>query len=904
MPSRSSKKDKRRAPITVEPADSGQDSSSDWMDDNQSQASSASSSAQSEAGPSRKPEKDMATSGQKKASGKKGNAKESKVDNRESANSPELPRAQHTGYNPYPYPSPPAPPFNYPVPPPYGGYMNHGGHLVPFGHHQSYFHREALAPGVPPAQPYHMPPGGFPAMPYPPNMPSAAQEPNAPPPNQRYSGPPTMPSAAPYGPQPASNAPPRRPQYPPQGYPSYYGRPGAPYFPAPGMSMYDMVPYGQYYDHMHQYYMAPPPPPPSEPPARPATPAPPPFPKEDPEKMRLEAEIAALMAAEAKSKAAEKQKEIETQIRRDTEEAIHRRMEAMKMAQEEAKREIEKAKVEAEHAARARIEAERKAEVERGRRQAEVMKEAEERARDRFEIELKAAEEARKKVAETRLRAEAEAKAKYEAEIRAAEARGKTQAEERARIENEARRKFEAELQASEERRKKETEASAQAQAFLDAKLKLEAETKAAEAQRKAVADARAQGEEDARLKFELLVKEAEEKKNMEAELRARLVQEIRMELQAEFEAVDLRRRNVQGEETNEVDPETGLKLGSEASSEASLTVKDEAERLIAQMEVVLKALKKAARTNIEEAPRDTADGTSVSDSDTSVSASLASGHWKPHQRQRMERRDRRVLRLIREEIIDPIVSVLSGPLRGQLIDSLPVREPAVLEQFPTLSSGENVLDVVPFQEYIPEPESDDDETVTRFEQFYQPPTVDQESDFEESLRSASLVTPVKEVEERKEEEDAIQDEVTKSAEPKTPATGGSAPEIEAEIVDGSSSTAHHDANGEMEKAIDEKESPTQVTSETDETVSENPYPEVLKGLSEETGSGPRVPPTTLGDKLPIPEENSAGTETLESASLKVQKRGRSLGPPSQDEAKFPQSNRRSSRSLEPVIQQ
>ncbi|KAH7152208.1 hypothetical protein B0J13DRAFT_257637 [Dactylonectria estremocensis] len=836
----------------------------------------------------------MANPGEKKASSKKKNAKESKADHRESANSPE-PRAQPAGYNPY---GSPLFPFNYPVPN-YGGYMNHGGHLVPFGH-QPYFPREAPMPAAPAAQPYHMPAGGFPAMPYgPPNMPGAALEPNAPPPNQRYSGPPTMPSAAPYGPQPPHNAQPRPPQHAPQGYP-YYGRGGAGYFSGLGMGMYEMMPYSQYYgpqDHMQQYHLSAPPPPPTEVPARPATPAPPAIPKEDPEKIRLEAQIAALMAAEAKSKAAEKQKGIETQIRRDAEEAIHRRMEAMKMAQEEAKMEIKKAKAEAEHVARERFEAERMAELDRGRRQAEVMKVAEERARDRFEMELKAAEEARKKQAETRLRAEAETKAKYEAEIRAAEARGKTQAEERARVENEARRKYEAELKASEERKKKEIEASAQAQAFLDAKLKLEAESKAAEAQRKAVADARAQGEEDARLKFEQLVKEAEEKKTMEEELRARLVDEIRRELQAEFEAADNRHR---GEETNEPDPETGLQLGSEASSEAGLNVKDEAERLITQMEVVLEALKKATRENVKVAPREVADDSSVSDSDSSASASLVSGHWKPHQRQRMERRDRRVLRLIREEIIDPIVSVLSGPLRGQLVDSLPTREPVVMEQFPTLSSGEHVLDAVPFHEYMPELESDDDETVTRFEQFYQPPTVDQGSDSEGSVRSASLVTPVKEFEEQY----AVQDDGSKPTELEAPVVEDGAPETKVDVADGSNLTDYDRANGEMAKTMDEKESPTQVASETDGVALVSPGPEIVKGLSEETVLGPTVLPSTFGDQLSIPEESTAGAETLETASPKVQKRGRSLGPPSHNEVEFPQSNRRNSRSLEPVTQQ
>ncbi|KAM0553411.1 hypothetical protein ACHAPJ_007426 [Fusarium lateritium] len=107
-----------------------------------------------------------------------------------------------------------------------------------------------------------------------------------------------------------------------------------------------------------------PPPPPTEAPAKSATPAPP---WEDPEKIRLEAEIAAFKAMEEKAKAAEKEKEAEAQIRKEAEEAFHRRMEDMRLAQEEAKEKIERAGLEAEKAARERMKAERKAEEERAR---------------------------------------------------------------------------------------------------------------------------------------------------------------------------------------------------------------------------------------------------------------------------------------------------------------------------------------------------------------------------------------------------------------------------------------------------------------------------------------------------------------------------------------------------------
>ncbi|KAI8651414.1 C2H2-type domain-containing protein [Fusarium keratoplasticum] len=71
--------------------------------------------------------------------------------------------------------------------------------------------------------------------------------------------------------------------------------------------------------------------------------SPPPAPrKEDPEKIRLEAELAAFKAMEEKQKAAEKEKEVEAQIRK----------EATRIAQEEVKEEIKKARIGAGRAAR------------------------------------------------------------------------------------------------------------------------------------------------------------------------------------------------------------------------------------------------------------------------------------------------------------------------------------------------------------------------------------------------------------------------------------------------------------------------------------------------------------------------------------------------------------------------
>ena len=294
------------------------------------------------------------------------------------------------------------------------------------------------------------------------------------------------------------------------------GSNGNNFYNGEGRGMYDMMPYQhngfygnpQHYGvpaHMQQFQMvpAPPVPAPTEHPAQSTTPAPkepPAPPPPDPEKIRLEAEVAAFKKVQEEAKAAEKQREIEAQIRKDAEDNFQRRMEDMRKAQEEAQKEIERARIEAERAARERIEAERKAEDERQKAHNEAMQRAEQNARMRFEAELKAAEERRKQEEEDRKRAEEAARIRLEAAIKAeAEAKAaadKKAAEEVARlkqIEEDAKRKAEADAAAKVEKEK----ADAAAKAEADAAAKKEAE----ELKKKYQEEAKAKFEEAAKKK-------------------------------------------------------------------------------------------------------------------------------------------------------------------------------------------------------------------------------------------------------------------------------------------------------------------------------------------------------------------------------------------------------------------
>ncbi|KAF5658558.1 hypothetical protein FCIRC_12842 [Fusarium circinatum] len=122
-------------------------------------------------------------------------------------------------------------------------------------------------------------------------------------------------------------------------------------------------------------------------------------PVDDPEKVRLRAELAAYQVMEEKAKASEKQKEREEQIRKETEAEFQRKMEDFQKAREEAKKEIEKAKKDAEEATWKRAQtAQREHEAKEAdqERQAKIM---ESEIRIKIEMERKA-EEAEKRARE------------------------------------------------------------------------------------------------------------------------------------------------------------------------------------------------------------------------------------------------------------------------------------------------------------------------------------------------------------------------------------------------------------------------------------------------------------------------------------------------------------------------
>lgn len=262
---------------------------------------------------------------------------------------------------------------------------------------------------------------------------------------------------------------------------------------------HDMMPFqSPYYNgpgglpgYMHQLHVSPPNGSPVEQHGQSLVPAPSHSPAPDPEKLRLEAEIASYKAQQEKHKQAERQREIEAQIRKDAEEAFQKRMDEMRKIQEENKKELELAKAEAERTARERIEAERKAEDERQKQYAEAMRQAEEKARAKFEAELKAEEARKKKEEEARKLAEEEAKARLEAAMRAqaeataaAEKKAKEEEEKLKLIREEAKRKADADAAAQVEEdkvnAKKKAEAAATAKQEQEAmKKKIEEETRA-----------------------------------------------------------------------------------------------------------------------------------------------------------------------------------------------------------------------------------------------------------------------------------------------------------------------------------------------------------------------------------------------------------------------------------------
>ncbi|KAM0547237.1 hypothetical protein ACHAPJ_010499 [Fusarium lateritium] len=242
------------------------------------------------------------------------------------------------------------------------------------------------------------------------------------------------------------------------GYPGYGGM--SPYGQQSGGYYGAMQPHPSYMSgHMGEHMTAPPPPPteapvkpakappppppPTEAPAKPASPAPP---REDPENIRLKAEIAALKAMAEKAKGTEREKETQEKAHNETQEGARR------WAEEETKKKWARQIAEEE---KARIRAEIKAEMAREeahRRERE--KESKERVhRDAEEAAMKREKEViitRRKAEEERAKMRAEMMADMERDERRrredqlwmrqkeAEIRAKLEAERREKEEEEA----------------------------------------------------------------------------------------------------------------------------------------------------------------------------------------------------------------------------------------------------------------------------------------------------------------------------------------------------------------------------------------------------------------------------------------------------------------------------------
>ncbi|KAF4946534.1 hypothetical protein FGADI_11172 [Fusarium gaditjirri] len=207
----------------------------------------------------------------------------------------------------------------------------------------------------------------------------------------------------------------------PKSYPSYKVQyPTAPNMQGVGASGNNMQPSAYPYQPANNTnYMGYPPVSMDFPPISPTPPLPAERPRDDPEKIRLEAEIAAFKAMEKKVQAAEKQKEAEALIRKEAEEAFRRRMEDMRLAQEEAKKEIERARLEAEKAAKERMEMEKQAQEKRAEEHVRAVAEAERVAMERLRAKHEAEEERSKRFNEFAVNLEKEVRLKVEMEKRA-----------------------------------------------------------------------------------------------------------------------------------------------------------------------------------------------------------------------------------------------------------------------------------------------------------------------------------------------------------------------------------------------------------------------------------------------------------------------------------------------------
>ncbi|KAJ4009567.1 hypothetical protein NW752_009159 [Fusarium irregulare] len=239
----------------------------------------------------------------------------------------------------------------------------------------------------------------------------------------------------------------------PMGYPSYniryasapnmQGNPASQYPPAPngqgnpvppmGANPYTYVTYNPYANYNPPDTMSGNPDRalPNPTPPQPANDKPIPL-REDPEIIRLEAEIAAFKAVEKKALEAERQREIEHNIRKEAENAFHQRTADMRQAEEEVKRELERARLEAEKSARERFEAEQKAEQMRADEQAQMMASAEKAVMERLRNEKELEDEKERQRERLIVGLEKEVRLKVEMEKRAelAEQEAKTRQDE------------------------------------------------------------------------------------------------------------------------------------------------------------------------------------------------------------------------------------------------------------------------------------------------------------------------------------------------------------------------------------------------------------------------------------------------------------------------------------------
>ncbi|KAF7536631.1 hypothetical protein G7054_g4358 [Neopestalotiopsis clavispora] len=223
--------------------------------------------------------------------------------------------------------------------------------------------------------------------------------------------------------------PPMTPQYGYEQYPHINAQtyPQSSRFPGDYLQQTASFPY--YYD-THWNRNVPSPPNSTRQPAR----APP---RDDPEKIAMQKQLAEIKAAEEKREAEIRQRELETRIREETERAFKQKMmerdrqdallaKERADATEKAKMEIEEARLAAEKATRNLMEKEREAAEERKKEEAAAIARAQQAARDQMEAERRAEEKQKKLEADAVASAQQAAQLQLKAEMAAQAARKDT----------------------------------------------------------------------------------------------------------------------------------------------------------------------------------------------------------------------------------------------------------------------------------------------------------------------------------------------------------------------------------------------------------------------------------------------------------------------------------------------